>query len=123
MATCIDPNCTTHLRGEIVPVAVEIKCNEESTFTVVPEAKKTYCEVRSSSGEVITRLIPRVEIVSDTDKKLYCSWDTSALEVGYYILRFWIGISLTGAVNESGEMFQDYRLSSDELKRYIKSEG
>ena len=121
MATvCVDPDCKTYLRGEVIPVSVEVLSNSESEFRVVG-SERTYCEVRTSSGEIVTTLSPRIQEVEEYHKQLFCSWDTNGLEAGYYNLRFWISINISDA-QVGGEYVEDYRLASTQLKRYIKAE-
>ena len=120
-AVCIDPNCKTHFRGEVVPVVVEVTSDTGSSFSVIDDTR-TYCEVKTTSGESIIKLPTTVKVISDTKKQLFCSWNTDGYELGYYILRFWISINISEARDTDNKLIEDYRLSSSELNRYIKGE-
>lgn len=121
MATvCVDPNCKTYLKGEVIPVAVDVKSTSESAFEIVPLTTRTYCEIKTSSGEFVTKLFPRLQSVTDYHKQLFCSWDTTSIEAGYYILRYWVSINISGARDGNNDLVEDYRLASESLNRYIK---
>jgi hypothetical protein len=125
MATvCVDLEAKTHLKGEVVPIAVEVLSNDETEFLIRDDGGvRTFCEVKASSGELIEKITPRVQIVAENHKQLYVAWDTSKYEPGYYIVRFWISINISGASDNQGYFLEDYRLVSPDLNRYIKSDA
>jgi hypothetical protein len=119
---CIDPNCKPHMKGEVVPVVVEITSETDTIFQIVENEVRTYCEVKTASGENVISLPVNIKVISNIKKQVFSSWDTSKLDVGYYILRFWIGVNLFGIVDGEGNLIEDYRLASPEIKRYIKAD-
>jgi len=122
MAVCVDPNCKPHMKGEVVPIIVEVNSETEARFEVIDNIKRTYCEVKTTSGEPVSIQPVKIQVLTDIKKQVYCSWDTSKLDVGYYILRFWIGVNLFGTEDGNGDLIEDFRLASPEIKRYIKAE-
>jgi hypothetical protein len=123
MATvCIDPNCKPHMRGEVVPVVVEVTSETDTIFQIIDNPLRTFCEIKTASGESVISLPVSIKVISNTKKQVFSSWDTSKLDVGYYILRFWISINIFGIVDDEDNLIEDYRLASPEIKRYIKAD-
>lgn len=114
--------CKPIIKGEIVPLIVEITTETETRFEIIDDITKTYCEVRSSSGDIVSILPALIQVRSDTKKDLYSSWDTKSLEAGYYVIKFWVGINLFGVEDGLGNLVVDYRLASEEINRYVKLE-
>ncbi|WJZ23515.1 hypothetical protein LIS04_87 [Listeria phage LIS04] len=118
MSECKE-GCTTHFIGEIVPVMIELTSESDTDFEVLPQGAT--CEVRTLEGELLATHQVRAESISGNTKKLFFSWDTTKLDVGYYMLRFWVSINLFGAKAEgSGELVEEARIVSSELKKYLK---
>lgn len=122
MAVCIDPNCKPHMRGEVVPVIVEVNSETDTKFDILTNVNRTYCELRTTGGDLVLTMPVIVQVLTDTKKQIYSSWDTSKLEIGYYLLRFWVGINLFGNTDLEGDLIEDFRIVSPEIKRYIKAD-
>jgi hypothetical protein len=118
---CVDPNCKSYFRGEILPIFVEVTLASGSDFNViVDENQRTFCEVRNSAGELLTTLYPSLVEISTSKKQLLCSWNTTGVEVGYYTLIFWISINISGDKDIDDNYIEEYKMTSETLNRYIK---
>lgn len=102
--------CIPHVRGEIVPIMAEVYSESGIEFTVL----RSECEVVSTSGNKAETLVVSVEDLEPGKKLLSCSWNTSLVSPGYYLLRFWTDINVSG-----GDVL-DYRIASPQMQRYVK---
>lgn len=110
--------CKVHLKGEIVPVMIELTSESDTDFTILPDGAT--CEVRTMAGELLDTHSVSFKDISGDQKQLFFSWDTNPLDLGYYMLRFWVKISLLGSTNPDGSLIEEARIVSSEMKRYIK---
>lgn len=118
MSECAE-GCTVHYKGEIVPVMIELTSESETDFEVLPQGAT--CEVRTLHGELLDTHQVRSESISGNTKRLFFSWDTNTLDLGYYMLRFWVKINLFGTKDPvSQNLVEEARIVSSELKKYLK---
>ncbi|AMM44864.1 hypothetical protein SP15_065 [Bacillus phage SP-15] len=118
MAEGCGEGCKVHLKGEIVPVMIELTSESNSDFEILPDGAT--CEVRTMAGELIKSHTVRFKSISGNQKQLFFSWDTNPLDIGYYMLRFWVRINLFGTEDTAGNLIEEARIVSSEMKRYIK---
>jgi hypothetical protein len=111
-------------RGEVVPIVVKVAYSLGDDFEVIVDGiNRTFCEVRSINGEMITKLVPlRVIEVGDNEKWVMCSWDTKDVIVGYYKLKMWISINFDGEY-EGSILRENFKMTSNEMIKYVKVEG
>lgn len=121
----INPDeCRAYFRGEIVPIIFEVFTESGLPFKLADSPStgdlSAYCEVRDSEHNLIKTL--GVKMIDDAParKKMLCSWDTSLLEVDYYLLQLWAQVNITGEVDNSGNLVVEALLASEELTRYVK---
>lgn len=118
MAEGCGEGCKVHLKGEIVPIMIELTSESNSDFDILPEGAT--CEVRTMAGELLDTHPVRFKSISGEMKQLFFSWDTNVLDVGYYMLRFWVRVNLFGTQDTTGNLLEEARIVSSEMKRYIK---
>lgn len=118
-------NCEAYFRGEIRPIIFEIYTESGIPFRLVDNVltlgdDRVCCEVRDENNKLIETITGKVISDEAASKKFVVSWDTSKYEIGYYRLRVWALVNVSGAQDNSGNMVIEGKLCSDEIIRYIK---
>ena len=96
-------------KGELVPISVKVEPSDPMYSELTINSDTTRAEIKDSKG---TTLTTHGDLLIDaTSKTVMFSWDTSAYEIGTYVLTLWVGITYQET---------EFLLKSNSVSRVIK---
>lgn len=97
------------IKGELLPISVKVEPSDPmySEFTI--NSATTRAEVKNEKGAIIST--HGNLLIDTTTQTVMFSWDTSAYDIGSYVITLWIGITYQET---------EFLMQSDSISRVIK---